>query len=111
MNTCGELELELAANQAEPENQAGLVPGPGLDPKKNFNSNFQKIKSGTMPDHRVKGQPSTSTYVQEKGGVKKDSNRETPCTMFKGVLAKARMLTQFLQRNSLISLGYTRLTY
>ena len=33
-----------------------------------------------MPDHHVKGQPSTSTYVREKGGVKKDSNRETPCT-------------------------------
>ena len=27
-NTRGEFELELAANGAEPENQAGLVPGP-----------------------------------------------------------------------------------
>ena len=80
MNTCGELELELAANQAEPENQAGLVPGPDLDQIKIFNFSFQKIKSGTMPDHHVKGQPSTSTNVREKGGVKKDSNRETPCT-------------------------------
>ena len=28
MNIRGELQLELAANRAGPENQAGLVPGP-----------------------------------------------------------------------------------
>ena len=34
-----------------------------------------------MPNHHMKGQPATSTYVREKGGVKKDSNRETPCSI------------------------------
>ena len=33
-NTHGEHELELAANQAEPENQAGLVPGLDPEPRK-----------------------------------------------------------------------------
>ena len=47
--------------------------------QKNFQFFVQKIKSATMPDQHVKGQPATSTYVQEKGGVRKDSNRETPC--------------------------------
>ena len=60
-------ELDHAQNQAEPENQAGLVPGPDLDPEENLNIFFQKIKSGTMPDHHVKGQPDPSTYVQKKG--------------------------------------------
>ena len=36
LNTCGELELELAANQAEPENQAGPVPGPDHDQNQKF---------------------------------------------------------------------------
>ena len=36
LNTCGELELELAANQAVPENQAELVAGPDPDKIKNF---------------------------------------------------------------------------
>ena len=63
MNTSRELELELAANRAEPENQAELVPGPNRDPK----FFFQKIKSGSMLDHHVKGQPAASTYVREKG--------------------------------------------
>ena len=77
LNTRG--ELELAANQAEPENQAGPVPGPDPHQIKSFNFFFQKIKSATMPDHHVKGQPAASTYVREKGCIKKDSNRETPC--------------------------------
>ena len=51
-------------------------------PKKIFNFFLQKIKSGTVPNHHVKGQPATSTYVREKGGVKKDSNRETHCIFF-----------------------------
>ena len=62
-NTHGEHELELAANQAEPENQAGLVPGLDPEPKKILKFFFQKIKSATMPDHQVKGQPPASTYV------------------------------------------------
>ena len=33
LNTRGEFELEFAANRAEPENQAGLVPGPDPDQK------------------------------------------------------------------------------
>ena len=81
LDTRGELELELAENWAEPENQAGLVPGPDPEPKKISNFFFQKIKSATMPDHHVKGQPAAPTYVQEKGCLKKDSNRETPCSI------------------------------
>ena len=77
LNTCG--ELELAANQAEPENQAGLVPGPDPDQIKNFAIFFQKIKSATMPVHHVKGQPGTSMYVREKGRFTFHTNRETPC--------------------------------
>ena len=56
-------ELELAANRAEPENQAGLVTGPDPDKKQNFKFFFQKIKSATMPVQHVKGQPTASTYV------------------------------------------------
>ena len=70
MNTRGLHELELAANWAKPENQAELVPGPDPDPKKNSNFFFQKIKSTSMPDHHVKGQPAASTYVREKGCLK-----------------------------------------
>ena len=70
--TC--IELEHAQNQAEPENQAGLVPGPDPHQMKNFKFFFQKIKSTTMPVHHVKGQPAASTYVREKGCVKKYSN-------------------------------------
>ena len=40
---------------------------------------FQKIKSATMPDHHVKGQPAASTYVRKKGCITFDTNRETPC--------------------------------
>ena len=36
LNTCGELELDHAQNQAEPENQAGLVPSPDADQKKKW---------------------------------------------------------------------------
>ena len=57
------LNLNLR-NRAEPENQAELVPGPDPDQKK-FPFFLQKIKSGTMPDHHVKGQPAASTYVRE----------------------------------------------
>ena len=31
MDTCGELELKLTANQAEAENKARLLPGPEPD--------------------------------------------------------------------------------
>ena len=63
LNTRRELELDHAQNQAEPENQAGLVPGPDPDQKKNFAIFFQKIKSATMPVHHVNGQPDSSTGV------------------------------------------------
>ena len=59
-------ELELAANRAEPESQAELVPGP--DPKEMFKNFFKKIKSSTMP------------YVREKGCLTFFSNRGTPCS-------------------------------
>ena len=43
LNTHRELlELEFAANWAEPENQAELVPGPDLEKIKNFNFFFKK---------------------------------------------------------------------
>ena len=32
-----------------------------------------------MPVHHVKGQPAASTYVREKGGVKKPVDPWTPC--------------------------------
>ena len=32
-----------------------------------------------MPDHHVKGQPTASTYVREKGCLKNNSNRDTLC--------------------------------
>ena len=81
LNTHREHELELAANQAKPKNQAELVPGPDPDPKINFKFFFQKIKSATMPIQHVKGQPAASTYVREKACVKKDSNCDTPCIL------------------------------
>ena len=48
-NSRGEHELELAENQAEPENQAGLVPGPEHDPKKNFKYFFKKSNPPQCP--------------------------------------------------------------
>ena len=70
-----------AQNQAEPENQAGLVPGPDPDLEKNFGIFFQNIKSATMPVQHAKGQPGASTYVREKGGVTFHTNRDAPCTI------------------------------
>ena len=63
LNTCRKLELDLATNWAETENQAGLVPAPNPDQKKNFEFFFQKIKSTTMPVQHEKGQPAASTYA------------------------------------------------
>ena len=80
MNTLREHELELAANWAEPENRAELVPGPAPDKIKKFKFYFQKIKSATMPVQHVKGQPAAPTYVREKGCLTFDTNRETPCS-------------------------------
>ena len=80
LNTHRELELDHAQNQAEPESQAGLVPGPDPHQKQNLNFFFQKIKSATMPVHHVKGQPAASTYVREKGGVKIILDPWTPCS-------------------------------
>ena len=73
LNTRREIELELAVNWAESENQAELVPGPDPD---------QKIKSASMPDHHVKGQPAAAMYVREKGRLTFDTHRETPCRMY-----------------------------
>ena len=54
MNTHGEHELELAANRAEPENQAELILGPNPDKT--------KIKFFFSKNHiRKKGQPDSST--------------------------------------------------
>ena len=38
-----------------------------------------------MPDHLVKEQPAVSTYVREKGCVKKNCNRDAPCSRANGV--------------------------
>ena len=80
MNTYGEFELDHAQNQAEPENQAGLVPGPDPDKIKNCKNFFQKIKPTTLPIHHVKGQPAAPTYVRKKACVTFDTNRDTPCS-------------------------------
>ena len=48
MNTHRELELELAANWAEPENQIELVPGPEPDKIKNFKITFYKMRRKIM---------------------------------------------------------------
>ena len=82
MNTCRELELDLATNWAETENQAGLVPAPDPDLKTNLEFFFQKIKCATMPVHHLKGQPAASTYVREKGGVKIAMDLWTPCSLY-----------------------------
>ena len=75
----GQHELVLAANRAEPENQAELVPGPDPAKIKNVKKFFQQIKPKPLLVQHVKGQPAASTYVQEKGGVTCDTNRGTPC--------------------------------
>ena len=49
LNTRRKIELELAANWAEPENQAGLVPGPDPDQKKNLNFFFKKSNPQVCP--------------------------------------------------------------
>ena len=83
MNTSG--ELDHAQNQAEPENQAGLVLGPGPNQKKKFQFFFKKSNPPQCPERarngNVKGQPDGSTNVREKGGVTYHTNRETPCSM------------------------------
>ena len=50
-------------------------------PKKNFRIFFQKIKSTTFLVQHVNGQPDSSTYVREKGCIKKHTIRDTPCTI------------------------------
>ena len=81
-NTCGEHELELAENQAEPENQAGPIPGPDHDQQKNFTIFFKNIKPFSLLVQHVKGQPDSSTYVRKKGCLTFDTIRETPCISF-----------------------------
>ena len=58
---------KLTANQAEPENQAGHIPGPDHVQKKNFKIFFQKIKPNPLLVQHVKEQPGSSTYVRKKG--------------------------------------------
>ena len=43
LNTHGEHELDLTANQTEPENQAGPIPGPDHGQNKKSKFFFQKI--------------------------------------------------------------------
>ena len=69
-------ERELAVYKTKPENQAELVPGPDPDQKKIF---FQKIEPTILLVQHVKGQPGAPTYVWEKGYIKCDTNRVTPC--------------------------------
>ena len=57
LKTHGEHELELAANRAESENQAELVPGPAPDKVKNVIILFQKIEPKPLLVHHMKGQP------------------------------------------------------
>ena len=71
----------MAAKQAEPENQAELIPGRDPDKIKKFNFFFQIIKSTTLLVQHVKGQPDSSRFVLEEGGVNFDTNRGTPCIM------------------------------
>ena len=75
----GSGQSTILAKRAEPVNQAELVPGPEPDKIKNFKIFFPKIKSTSMPDHHVKGQPAASMYVQIKGCVTFHSNRDSPC--------------------------------
>ena len=79
LNIRRELKLDHAQNLADPENQAGLVPGPNHDQSKNFNF-FKKTKPTPLLVQHEKGQPDSSTNVREKVCVKKHSNRDTPCS-------------------------------
>ena len=45
LNTCRELKHEVAANLAEAENQAGLVPGPDPDPKKIWHFFWVRVRT------------------------------------------------------------------
>ena len=45
LNSRGQLKRDHAQNQAEPENQAELVPGPDPGKIKNFKFFFKKIKT------------------------------------------------------------------
>ena len=59
-------ECELAAKQAEPQNQAEPLPRP-----KKFLNLFPKIQMYHNAIHNMKGQPGPSTYVVKKGLSKK----------------------------------------
>ena len=75
-NTRRELELDYAKNQAEPENQAGLVPGPEPDPEENFFSKNQIRHYALSPRER------TAWFINicpKKGRITFDTNRVTPC--------------------------------
>ena len=63
-----------------PENQAGFEPGPGPDQNK-----ISIFFSKNQIRNKARSARERTTYVREKGGVKKDSNRGTPCILPAGV--------------------------
>ena len=72
--------MNLPQTELSLKTKLGLYLALTLTKRKILNFFFQKIKCTTMPVHHVKGQPAASTYVRKKGCLKKDSNRETPCS-------------------------------
>ena len=56
-------ELDHAQNQAERENQAGLVPGPDPDPEENFEIFFELCPFSTWKDSLLR------RHISEKRGV------------------------------------------
>ena len=70
VNTYGEFELDHAQNQAEPENQAGLVPGPDPDQKKNVEIIFKKSNPQLCPFSTWKDSL-LCQHMSEKSGVSK----------------------------------------
>ena len=78
--TAENLNLTMLKTRLSLKTKLGLYLVLTLTRKKILKFFFQKIKSGTVPDHHVKGQPAASTYVREKGGVTFDTIRVTLCT-------------------------------
>ena len=108
VNTYGEFELDHAQNQAEPENQAGLVPGPDLDQMKNCENFFQKTKSASMPAQHVKWQPAVSKYVKEKWGVKIVMDLRTPCMFQKLSLTFSRLYIVLVENLWILHATYSK---
>ena len=84
-------ELEVAANQSVPENQAEPVPGPDHGQKKDIQFFSQKIKPTTLLVQHLKGQSDSSTSVQENGCLIFHTHRETPCrTSYSGAIIRKK---------------------